>query len=308
MAKNNNLGDFLKDIASGIRNIKGTSGSINAQNFRSEIESIEVGGGEFTQEDLDNAYNQGYSVGHDDGYRVGESDGYTSGLQDGYSDGYNGGYSDGYDDGYNAGYSDCIFDAEITLSDFTTKNIKDITYDDELLVWDFDNGCLATAKPLWIRKEGKVCEYTELTFDNGTTLKLVGPVNRLVHRIFNYDTQCFEYGNFVPIGSRTFTDTGETPRLVSIRVIKDEVPYYNIITKYYVNLFANGILTSCRYSNTYDIKNMKYVKENRRTPIEDYGVNERWYDGLRLGEIDPQKISIQTTKEYIAKLEEREIQ
>ena len=53
---------------------------------------------------------------------------------------------------------------------------------------------------------------------------------------------------------------------------------------------------------------MKYVKENRRTPIEDYGVNERWYDGLRLGEIDPQKIPIQTTKEYIAKLEEREIQ
>ena len=57
MAKNNNLVIF-KDIASGIRNIKGTSGSINAQNFRSEIESIEVGGGEFTQEDLDNAYNQ----------------------------------------------------------------------------------------------------------------------------------------------------------------------------------------------------------------------------------------------------------
>ena len=155
MAKNNNLGDFLKDIASGIRNIKGTSGSINAQNFRSEIESIEVGGGEFTQEDLDNAYNQGYSVGYDDGYRVGESDGYTSGLQDGYSDGYNGGYSDGYDDGYNAGYSDCIFDAEITLSDFTTKNIKDITYDDELLVWDFDNGCLATANPYGLERKEK---------------------------------------------------------------------------------------------------------------------------------------------------------
>jgi hypothetical protein len=45
MAKNNNLGDFLTDIANAIREKKGTSGSINAQNFASEIASIEGGGG-----------------------------------------------------------------------------------------------------------------------------------------------------------------------------------------------------------------------------------------------------------------------
>lgn len=43
MAKNNNLTDFLTDIANTIRTKKGTTGAINPQNFSSEIESIETG-------------------------------------------------------------------------------------------------------------------------------------------------------------------------------------------------------------------------------------------------------------------------
>jgi hypothetical protein len=45
MAKNDNLGDFLTDIANAIREKKGTSGPINAQDFSGEIASIETGGG-----------------------------------------------------------------------------------------------------------------------------------------------------------------------------------------------------------------------------------------------------------------------
>ena len=40
----------------------------------------------------------------------------------------------------------------ISLADGTQKKIEDIAFDDELLVWDFDNGCLTTSKPLWIKK------------------------------------------------------------------------------------------------------------------------------------------------------------
>lgn len=43
MAKNNNLTDFLTDVATAIRTKKGTTGAINPQNFSSEIESIETG-------------------------------------------------------------------------------------------------------------------------------------------------------------------------------------------------------------------------------------------------------------------------
>ena len=43
MAKTDNLSDFLTDVANSIRTKKGTTGTINAQNFSSEIASIETG-------------------------------------------------------------------------------------------------------------------------------------------------------------------------------------------------------------------------------------------------------------------------
>lgn len=44
MAKTDNLNDFLTDVANAIRTKKGTTGTINAQNFSSEIASIETTG------------------------------------------------------------------------------------------------------------------------------------------------------------------------------------------------------------------------------------------------------------------------
>lgn len=45
MAKNDNLKDFLTDVADAIREKKGTSDAINPQDFSAEIASIETGGG-----------------------------------------------------------------------------------------------------------------------------------------------------------------------------------------------------------------------------------------------------------------------
>lgn len=50
MAKNDNLTDYLTDLAEGIRAKKGTTEPINPQDFRKEIESISGGGGEFSPE------------------------------------------------------------------------------------------------------------------------------------------------------------------------------------------------------------------------------------------------------------------
>lgn len=52
MAKTDNLDDFLKDIANTIREKKGTNAPINAQNFASEIASIETGGGDTPTPDM----------------------------------------------------------------------------------------------------------------------------------------------------------------------------------------------------------------------------------------------------------------
>lgn len=48
MAKTDNLTDFLTDVANAIREKKGTTGTINPQDFSSEIASIESGGGVVT--------------------------------------------------------------------------------------------------------------------------------------------------------------------------------------------------------------------------------------------------------------------
>ena len=52
MAKNDNLNDFLADVANAIRLKKGTSDLINPQDFRKEIESIESGGSTIEYRDM----------------------------------------------------------------------------------------------------------------------------------------------------------------------------------------------------------------------------------------------------------------
>lgn len=152
----------------------------------------------------------------------------------------------------------------ITLADGTKKPIEDITYDDELLVWDFFNGCFASAKPRWIKIKQTAEVYNKLTFDNSTTLGLVGEGGTQgYHRIFNKQANMFTHTGVpeTPIGAITFAEDKSEPVLVSQELVNETVDYYNIITDKHFNIFANGILTSCRCSNLYKIENMNYVGE-----------------------------------------------
>ena len=101
-----------------------------------------------------------------------------------------------------------------------------------------------------------------------------------------------------PIGTHTYTYSGNEVELIDKYVVDEEVVYYNINTTYHINLFANGILTSCRYNNIYPIQNMKFIKESRpiipRSAFE--GIPDKYYEGMRLGE---QTISIEDTIKYI---------
>ena len=53
----------------------------------------------------DNGYDVGYSSGNTDGKVIGYESGYTDGYSSGSTDGYNSGYTNGYDSGYTNGYS-----------------------------------------------------------------------------------------------------------------------------------------------------------------------------------------------------------
>ena len=197
---------------------------------------------------------------------------------------------------------------QITLSDNTSKLVQDITYNDELLVWNFDEGKYDKAKPLWIKKEQKSNYYYKCTLENGIILNLVGS-NGKCHRLFSIENGMFISATDM-IGKTTYTESGIS-KVVSCELIEKEVEFYNIITKYHINCFANGVLTSCRYNNLYPIKDMKFIKDdrlNKQPRWKVYADNFRQYpqlgdyiDGLRLYEqID---IPIEESVKYVSRLE-----
>ena len=172
----------------------------------------------------------------------------------------------------------------ITLADGSTKPVEDIAYDDDLLVWDFFNGCFASAKPRWIKIKQTAEVYNKLTFDNGATLGLVGKGgSQGYHRIFNKQACCFTHTGVpeTPNGTITFAEDESEPVLVSQELVHNTVDYYNIITGKHFNLFANGILTSCKCSNIYRIEDMKYVGE-RLMNDKDIETYFAWLESLKL--------------------------
>lgn len=201
------------------------------------------------------------------------------------------------------GYGICYASGTlVTLHDGTTKKIEDITYDDDLLVWDFDNGCFSTAKPSWICKAQLSPYYYKITLEDGTQLDLIGS-NGDCHRLFNVDKSKFVYGSRFNLGERTFKEDKSTPKVVSIERIDKEVVYYNMNTKYHINCFINGVLSSCRYNNLYPIKDMKFVKTSRaKVPLSEYqNIPAEYYYDLRLGEVNVTEFPIEETNDYVQK-------
>lgn len=190
----------------------------------------------------------------------------------------------------------------ITLADGTAKKIEDLTYDDVLKVWDFDEGQLGSAKVCWLTRPGlKNDHYYKLTFSDGTVLNTTGRNSN--HKIYNVDKRKFEGVDKTQIGDRIYSLNGIVT-VVDKQYIEDEVEYYNVMTTRKINCFAEGILASDRYGNMYPIdENMKYIKDGRAIrPYSDYeavGIDRYWYDNLRLGEVPE---TVEETKNYVMKV------
>ena len=177
---------------------------------------------------------------------------------------------------------------------FKKKKISEVDYDDELLCWDFDNGCFAVAKPIWIMKEKQTFKYNKLTFSDGNILETINQ-----HRIFNVEKGMFTYPmtDDTPIGTTTLNANGEYVKLVSKEEVEEPIMYYNVMTNYHINLFANNILTSSRLSNIYPIKDLKYICKKKRNNEYDFSsYNEYLVKGLRLNE---QNIEEKSLKKYV---------
>jgi hypothetical protein len=198
----------------------------------------------------------------------------------------------------------------ITMADMSRVAVENITYNDDILVWDFDLGEFASAKPIWIKKTQTAVVSCLLTFSDHSELRIVGESPK-AHRIFNKEAGKFTYGSMpeTPIGTTTFNDQGEEITLISKEWIVGEVEFYNVMTDYHMNLFANSILTSMRYNNVYPITDMKFVKDSRtlRTANDYPNVEERLYKGFRLAEQTQSVEEIETHIQWLLTLEvERE--
>ena len=192
---------------------------------------------------------------------------------------------------------------EITLSDLSKKKIQDVTYNDKLLVWDFDNGCMNIDNVFWIKKEETADYYYHITLENGNTIDLIGS-NGKCHRLFNYDDQIFESATDL-IGKNIYTRQGVFKVVDCVR-INESCKFYNIITEHHINLFANDMLTSCKYNNAMPIVNMRFVKDDVETDSTKLrklmlaglkGDDIKWYNVLKL-QYNNDK-SIEDTIKYI---------
>ena len=171
----------------------------------------------------------------------------------------------------------------ISLADGTYKPIEDINNGDLLLTWDFDLGQYAQARPLWIKRVETGTRYNQLTFSDGTVLRTFDQ-----HRIFNKQAGAFTYpmSDDTPIGTITVNEHGQEITLVKREIVWDTIEHYNIITDHHINLFADSILTSCRFNNIYPITDMKFVKDTvlNRNLSEFAEIESRFVSGLRLQE------------------------
>lgn len=204
---------------------------------------------------------------------------------------------------FNYNISCFVRGTQITLADGSRKAIEDITYNDEIQVWNFDEGHMDSAKVLWLTKEGlRNDHYIKCTFSDGTVLNVTGQNSH--HKLYNCTDRYFEGVTKMEPGAKVFTENGVVT-LVSKEWIEEEVEYYNLITERHINCFADGVLTSARYNNTYPIDdNMKFVRDDRKVrPYKEFkntGISREWYNGLRLGE---QTDSLDAINDYISKCE-----
>lgn len=180
-----------------------------------------------------------------------------------------------------ASYYCLIEGTQITLADGSTKAVENITYDDELLVWNFYDGKFDKAKPSWIKVAEVAPRYNLVKFSNGSEVGFVGAGGEKgYHRIFNKEAGAFTHTGCkdTPNGTTTFAQDGTFPTVVSQEVVEKEVKFYNVITDKQYNIFANGILTSCRLSNKYRIEDMKYVGEKLISDEQEKAYFERIED------------------------------
>lgn len=155
----------------------------------------------------------------------------------------------------------------ITLADGTQKKVEDINYGDEVLCYDFNEGKQTTAPIEFVMKKMQSNFYYKVSLSDGTELKLVGS-NGKSHRLYNVTKQSFMYPQDFEENDYTLKQDGTIATISSIEKVEEKVNFYNISSKDHINVYAEGVLTSNRLSNRFEIKDNKYTDRQLMTDEE----------------------------------------
>lgn len=171
----------------------------------------------------------------------------------------------------------------ITLADGTKKRVEDLEIGDILLVFNHETGRW-DYMPLLVNvhayQERELENVINLTFDDGTTLRIVGE-----HGLFDVDLNEYVYineDNFLEFINHRFVATtienGEIKTkyvtLINTEITSEFIKVYNPASVWHLNLVANDVLTlSAGMVNFFEYdENMKYVEESMQRDIEKYGL------------------------------------
>lgn len=178
--------------------------------------------------------------------------------------------------------SSCLAEGTlITLADGSQKTIEDLSFDDELLVWDFFSGEYSVANPSLIIEDGeKAWDIINLNFDDGSDLRVI-----YEHGLYDIEENKYVYINADNVGDyighKFLKSDGENESIVKLtdyKITNEYIGCYTILTAKYNNCFANGVLTVTpppveHWYDYFEIgENMKYI--NVEADIEAYGLYE----------------------------------
>ena len=172
-------------------------------------------------------------------------------------------------------------DTLVMLADGTQKRIDQVTYEDQLLVWDFYTGEYAVVPSAIIYYHGDDnYRVLNLHFDDGTTVKVINN-----HGFFDMEKNEFifiteenveEYlgDHFAKVDGKNRTAV----KLVDYSITEEYTGCYSIETAIHKNFMVEGMfsLTIPIYEGWFDFfeigDNMKYDEEKMQADIEKYGL------------------------------------
>lgn len=179
--------------------------------------------------------------------------------------------------------SPCVTpDTLVTLADGSQKRIDAITYEDELLVWDFYKGDYAVAPSAIIFDHGYDDNTViKLNFSDGTQVKAVN-----IHQFFDADLNMLvsieEESVKDYVGHRFVKQSAEgytTVTLDSYEVSREYEGAYGIISAGHYNIFVEGVLSADFEKKDFDLFNyftvgegMKFDKAQMEEDIAKYGL------------------------------------